>query len=73
MQPEAPSTSDVRSTVQQAIDDAKKLPEMPPFVDYSALLADVREWVEQLQGAASDISSAQQVGTLALLQLTSAY
>lgn len=60
-QPEAPSTEDVRGTVQQALEEAQRLPEMPPFVDYTALLADVREWVEQLQGAASDITSAQQV------------
>lgn len=61
-QPEAPSTSDVCGTVQQAIEEARRLPDMPPFVDYSGLLADVREWVEQLQGAARDISAAQQVG-----------
>ena len=47
----------------QAIEAAKRLPPMPPFVDYSALLEDLRRWIEELQGANADVEQAQQVGT----------
>ena len=62
LQPAAPTRADVRGAVQQAVEAAQRLLPMPPFVDYSALLADIGEWVEQLQGATADVSAAQQVG-----------
>lgn len=61
MQPALPSTEDVRSAAQQAVEDAQRLPEMPPFVDYSELLADIQRWVEELESASADVGTAQQV------------
>lgn len=55
----------VRSTVQQAVEDAKKLPDMPPFVDYSALLAELQHWVEVLAAAAADVTTARQAAAAA--------
>jgi len=61
MQPALPSTDDVQSTVQQAIEQAKRLPEMPPYVDYSDLLADIQSWIGELESATADVGTAQQV------------
>lgn len=58
--PAGAAPSDVRGTVQQAIEEAKRLPEMPAFVDYSGLLADLQQWVEELQAAGADVAAAQQ-------------
>jgi exonuclease VII small subunit len=58
--PALPSTDEVQSAVQQAVEDAKRLPEMPPFVDYSELLADIQSWVEALETATADVGTAQQ-------------
>ena len=41
--------------------EAQRLPAMPPMpIDYSSLLAGVRQWVAELDGAQSDVASAQQ-------------
>lgn len=63
MQPELPSTEEVQIAVQQAIEEAKRLPEMPAFVDYSELLADIQRWIAELESATADVGTAQQVGT----------
>ncbi len=60
LQPEAPAASDVRSGVQQLIAEAQRLPEMPAWVDYRPLLADIAQWVEALQAAQADVAAAQQ-------------
>ena len=67
----AQEAAGVRSTVQQAVEDAKQLPEMPPFVDYSALLADLQHWVEVLAAAATDVTTAQQVAAAATADASS--
>ena len=52
----------MRASVQQAIEEAQRLPPMPLMpVDYSGLLADIQRWIEELQGAAADVAAAQQV------------
>ena len=57
-----PSSGEVRGAVQQAIEEARRLPPMPLLpVDYSGLLADLRQWIQALQGAAADVTTAQQV------------
>lgn len=55
----------LRSSVQQAIEEAKCLPAMPPFVDYTALLADLQQWVEALQAATAGVSTARQAAVAA--------
>lgn len=51
--------------VQQMIEEARRLPPMPPMpVDYSGLLASVHRWIEELQGAAGDVEQAQAVGAV---------
>ena len=54
------SATDARSTVQQLIADAQRLPEMPAWVDYRPLLADIAQWVEALQAVQADVGAAQQ-------------
>ncbi len=54
------SASDTRSTVQQLIAEAQRLPEMPAWVDYRPLLADIAQWVEALEGCQADVAAAQQ-------------
>lgn len=55
----------VRGMVQQLIEEARRLPPMPPMpVDYSGLLASVHRWIEELQGAATDVETAQAVRAL---------
>lgn len=62
LQPELPSTAEVRSAVQQAIEEARRLPPMPLMpVDYSALLADIQSWIAALEAASADMAAAQQV------------
>ncbi len=63
--------SDVRSSVQQAVEEARRLPEMPPFVDYSALLADLQQWVGELQASAADVAAAQQEASAATADASS--
>ena len=60
LQPEAPAGSDVHAGVQQLIADAQRLPEMPAWVDYRPLLADIAQWVEALHAAQADVAAAQQ-------------
>lgn len=61
-QPELPSTADVRGAVQQAIEEARRLPPMPLMpVDYSSLLADIQSWIAALEAATADVAAAQQV------------
>ena len=59
-----PTIADVRGAVAQAIAAAQQLPAMPPYVDYSALLASLAAWLEALQGADADVLAAQQVRAL---------
>ena len=57
--PAGAGPTDVRSGVQQAVKAARRLPPMPPFVDYSALLGDIGEWIEALAAANADVAAAQ--------------
>ncbi len=61
-QPPNPQPEEVRSLAAQAIEEAKRMPPVPPFVDYSALLADLQRWIAELEGAAADVDQAQAVG-----------
>lgn len=64
LQPELPSTADVRGAVQQAIEEARRLPPMPLMpVDYSSLLADIQSWIAALEAATADVAAAQQVNS----------
>lgn len=55
----------IRGMVQQMIEEARRLPPIPPMpVDYSGLLASVHRWIEELQGAAGDVEQAQAVGAM---------
>lgn len=64
LQPELPSTADVRGAVRQAIEEARRLPPMPLMpVDYSALLADIQSWIAALEAASADVAAAQQVSS----------
>jgi len=56
----AQSASDLRTAVQQLIADAQRMPPMPEWVDHRPLLAELRQWVEQLEGAQADVQAAQQ-------------
>lgn len=48
--------------MQQAIEEARRLPPMPLMpVDYSGLLADLRQWIQALQGANADVVASQHV------------
>ena len=59
MQPPVPTREDVRSAVDDAIEEARRLPPMPLMpIDYSALLADIHRWIEALQGAQADVDAA---------------
>lgn len=60
-QPPNPQPEEVRTLAARAIEDARRLPEMPPFVDYSSLLADLQRWIAELEGAAADVDRAQEV------------
>ena len=65
VQPEAPHGSDVREMVGLAIEEARRIPDVPPVpIDYSSVLAGIREWIEQLEGTNSDVEAAQQVGSV---------
>lgn len=55
----------LRSSVQQAVEEARRLPDMPPFVDYTALLADLQQWVEALQAATAGVRTARQAAAAA--------
>jgi len=46
--------------VQQLIADARRLPPVPGWVDCRPLLADLRQWVAELEGAQADVQAAQQ-------------
>ena len=61
----------VRSSVQREIEEAQRLPEMPPFVDYTALLADLQRWVEALATTTADVSAAQQAAKAATVDASS--
>lgn len=61
-QPPAPRGPDVRSGVQRLVEEAQRLPKMPPYVSYDALLADLQQWIEALEGCTADVAAAQQVG-----------
>ena len=61
LQPEAPAPDDVRALAQQAIEEAKRMPEMPAFHDYSALLDDIAAWLETLRGCGADVQAALEV------------
>lgn len=61
LQPPAPRGSDVRSSVRQLIAEAQRLPSMPAYISYDALLADLRRWVEALEACSADIATAHQV------------
>lgn len=61
-QPPAPRGADVRSGVQRLVEEAQRLPKMPPYVSYDALLADLQQWIEALEGCTADVAAAQQVG-----------
>ena len=63
--PAGAGPSDVRGTVQREVEEAQRLPAMPPFVDYTALLADLQRWLEALQGAAADVAAAQREASAA--------
>lgn len=69
--PAGAAPSDVRGTVRQAIEEAKRLPEMPAFVDYTALLEELQQWVEELQAAGADVAAAQQEASAAAADASS--
>lgn len=56
-QPASPSPADVRGAVRKLIAEAGQLPPMPEYVDYSALLADIQLWIEDLEGAAGEMQA----------------
>ncbi|KAL4428231.1 hypothetical protein ABPG75_002320 [Micractinium tetrahymenae] len=58
--PQSPAASDVHARVQQLIADAQRLPGMPGWVDYRPLLADIAQWVAELEGSQGDVAAAQQ-------------
>ena len=58
--PAAPTTADVRGAVQQLLEEARRLPAMPPMpVNYEELLADVEKWLAELAGTRADVAAAQ--------------
>ena len=57
--PAAAGPADVRGAVARAVREAQQLPAMPPYVDYSALLASLQQWAEALQGARADVDAAR--------------
>ena len=60
----------VREMVRQLIEEARRLPEVPPMpVDYSGLLDSIRRWIEELQGAAADVEQAQAVRAACCMRL----
>ena len=51
----------MRGGVQRLLDEAQRLPEMPPMpVNYDDLLADIRQWLAALEGCQADVAAAQQ-------------
>lgn len=60
-QPAAPSGRDVRGEVRRLIEEARRLPEMPGYVNYDPLLRDIAAWIEELQGGQADVAAARQV------------
>lgn len=61
LQPATPAKADVRDAVLRLVEGARRLPEMPPMpVNYDDLLADLQEWLAELEGVESDLSVAQQ-------------
>lgn len=54
----AETPAGVRNEAAELIDEARRLPEMPPYVDYSPLLADIAAWVEALQGCTATVAAA---------------
>ena len=63
LQPPSPLGSDVRGAVRRQIEEAQRLPSMPPFVDYRPLLAELQRWQEELEGAQSDLAAVQQAAS----------
>ena len=65
LQPPTPSSTDMRGIVHQAIEEARRIPDVPPVpIDYSSVLAGIREWIEQLEATQSEVAAAQQVGSV---------
>lgn len=56
--PATMSRSAMRGAITEAIENARRLPEQPGFVDYSPLLADIARWVGELQGCGADVAAA---------------
>jgi hypothetical protein len=51
----------VRGLVGAALEQAKRLPKVPPVpVNYSGILAAVRDWIEQLEATNADLSGAEE-------------
>ena len=51
---------DVRGAVARLVQEAQRLPPMPPFVDYRPLLGKLQRWQGELAGARGDVAAAQQ-------------
>lgn len=50
----------MRGEVRRLLEAARRLPDMPGYVDYDPLLRDIAAWVEELRGAAADLADARQ-------------
>jgi hypothetical protein len=47
--------------VGRALEEARRLPEVPPVpVNYSSLLASLRDWIEQLEATNADVAATRQ-------------
>ena len=64
-QPNGPTPAAVRRAALDLVEEAAAVPPVPPFVDYDPLLADIQQWVEDLEGAGEDVAAEQRVAAAA--------